>query len=333
MDKVTVVVPIYNTEKYIKKCIDSIINQTYSNLEIILVDDESPDCCPQICDEYQKIDSRIKVIHKKNEGLGYVRNTGINVCTGEYLTFVDSDDWIDNNHIENLVKEIQESDMVIASAKLCKENGDLIRKRPLEINNITQHELALDMIAPGGKANNELAVAMSVCFNLYKTKIIRDHELNFYSERDTVGEDLFFNLEYILLCKKVNVVNLYGYNYRTFEKSISHRYDPNRITRTEEYYNRLNTMIDNLGLRNEIDYRVERSTISKFRVAINNAMKSNIRLTTKYSIVKNILNNKVLIECLKNFPVHYYRKSLYILAIMMKNKMVLLTMLSFKIRG
>ena len=91
---VTVVIPIYNVEKYLNRCIESVAGQTYKNLEIILVDDESPDNCPRICEDWKNRDNRIKVIHKKNGGLGYARNTGIDCATGEYICFVDSDDYI-----------------------------------------------------------------------------------------------------------------------------------------------------------------------------------------------------------------------------------------------
>lgn len=106
---ISVIIPIYNVEKYIYRCLESVINQTYTNLEIILVDDESPDNCPQICDEYKQKDNRVTVIHKKNGGLSDARNTGINKCKGRYITFVDSDDWLPLNAIEilyyNLIKE------------------------------------------------------------------------------------------------------------------------------------------------------------------------------------------------------------------------------------
>ena len=92
---ISVIVPIYNVEKYLARCVDSIVNQTYKNLEIILVDDGSPDRCPQMCDDYAEKDSRIKVVHKKNGGLSDARNAGMAVATGEYISFIDSDDWID----------------------------------------------------------------------------------------------------------------------------------------------------------------------------------------------------------------------------------------------
>ena len=102
MPKVSVIVPIYKVEKYLRQCIDSIINQSLKDIEIILVDDGSPDNCPKICDEYKKIDSRIKVIHKKNGGLSSARNAGMKIATGEYIGFVDSDDYVSKEFLEEL---------------------------------------------------------------------------------------------------------------------------------------------------------------------------------------------------------------------------------------
>ena len=113
-EKISVIVPIYKTEQFLSKCIDSIINQTYKNLEIILVDDGSPDNCPKICDEYAKRDNRIKVIHKENGGLSSARNAGIEIATGDFSAFVDSDDWIDSDMYESLVKLSDEYNADIA---------------------------------------------------------------------------------------------------------------------------------------------------------------------------------------------------------------------------
>ena len=97
-DLVSIIVPIYGVEEYLNKCINSIINQTYKNLEIILVDDGSPDKCPEICDAFEKKDDRIKVIHKKNGGLSDARNAGLDIAHGDYFVFVDSDDWIEKHN-------------------------------------------------------------------------------------------------------------------------------------------------------------------------------------------------------------------------------------------
>ena len=102
MPKISIVIPVYNVEKYLDKCVQSARHQTLQDIEIILVDDESPDGCPQMCDEYAKQDGRIKVVHKKNGGLGFARNSGLEVATGEYITFLDSDDFVDLNTYEHL---------------------------------------------------------------------------------------------------------------------------------------------------------------------------------------------------------------------------------------
>ena len=101
---VSVIVPIYKVEPYLRWCLDSIVKQTYTNLEIILVDDGSPDGCPQICDEYAARDKRIVVIHKDNGGLSDARNAGLDICKGEYISFIDSDDWVANIYIEAMLK-------------------------------------------------------------------------------------------------------------------------------------------------------------------------------------------------------------------------------------
>lgn len=111
--KISVVVPIYNVEYYLRRCIESIINQSYKNLEIILVDDGSPDACPEICDDYVKKDDRIKVIHQENSGVSVARNNGIKLATGEYLVFVDGDDFLEFNMIEECVNIVEKNNLDI----------------------------------------------------------------------------------------------------------------------------------------------------------------------------------------------------------------------------
>ena len=122
--KVSIIVPVYKVEKYLRKCIDSIINQTLKDIEIILVDDGSPDNCGKICDEYAAKDTRIKVIHKENGGLSSARNAGMEVAEGEYIGFVDSDDWIETDYVGELLFCLiqSESDMAICSIR--HENKD-----------------------------------------------------------------------------------------------------------------------------------------------------------------------------------------------------------------
>lgn len=124
---VSVIVPVYNVEHYICRAVDSLLNQTYSYLDIILVDDGSPDKCPQICDEYARRDKRIRVIHKKNGGLSDARNVGLDIAKGEYLTFVDSDDYISLNAIEQFLRIVQEQnvDVVCCGLNIIDNNGKI----------------------------------------------------------------------------------------------------------------------------------------------------------------------------------------------------------------
>ena len=119
---VSIIVPIYKVEPYLRRCLDSIVNQTYTNLEIILVDDGSPDGCPQICDEYAAKDERIVVIHKENGGLSDARNAGLDICKGEYISFVDSDDWVDERYIEILFDLLTKENADIAIGEIKKTN-------------------------------------------------------------------------------------------------------------------------------------------------------------------------------------------------------------------
>lgn len=135
---ISVIVPIYKVEKYLSRCVDSILNQTYRNIEIILVDDGSPDRCGMICDEYQKKDRRIKVIHKKNGGLSDARNVGIKTARGEYITCIDSDDFISQFFLENLWIAIEKSSCEIATSWFVDyyEGDEIPQEQHLDIKDI-----------------------------------------------------------------------------------------------------------------------------------------------------------------------------------------------------
>lgn len=125
---ITIIIPIYKVEEYLEKCVDSVINQSYSNLEIFLVDDGSPDKCGEICESYAKADSRIKVIHKKNGGLSDARNVAIDVASGEYITFVDSDDYVSDDYVSTLYELIKKNDCKISvSGYIRFEQDDVLK--------------------------------------------------------------------------------------------------------------------------------------------------------------------------------------------------------------
>lgn len=168
---ISVIVPIYNVEQYLPRCIDSIINQTYKNLEIILVDDESPDNCGKICDEYKAKDARIRVIHQKNRGLSGARNAGIDIATGEFLGFVDSDDYIEPTMYETLYHDIKkfEAGLSICSRYYEFEDGKRVERYKLDkdIKVYTGKDAIVEM-------NNYSSFDMSAWDKLYKRELFAE---------------------------------------------------------------------------------------------------------------------------------------------------------------
>lgn len=209
---ITVVVPVYNVEKYLKKCIESIINQTYKNLEIILVDDGSPDNCGKICDDYKKQDSRIKVIHKKNGGLSDARNAGIDIANGEYITFIDSDDYIDDDYVELLYNAIvkDKTDMVISSHKVIYDNGTILEKATGERSILNSKEVLKRILYDEG-------IDLSAWAKLYKIELFR--KVRYPKER--LFEDAATTYKLVDKCKNISIVSKSTYNYMIRENSIT----------------------------------------------------------------------------------------------------------------
>lgn len=148
---ISIIVPVYKAEKYLDRCVESIVSQTYTNLEIILIDDGSPDNCPKMCDKWAKKDSRIKVIHKENGGAASARNAGLEAVTGDYIGFVDSDDYIDENMFSDLISSVctNNSDIAICNTNDLDSNGN-IALRSLNINDVIVDKYSLITLKKGG---------------------------------------------------------------------------------------------------------------------------------------------------------------------------------------
>ena len=209
---ISVIVPIYNVEKYLQKCVESIINQTYKNLEIILVDDGSPDNCPAICDSYAVKDSRIKVIHKVNGGLSDARNAGMKIATGEYISFIDSDDYISNDFINELYSAINSQNSDIAECKIIKVYED----EPLGEINDSCKITSFDCQRSLSKLIDEDGFHQHVWNKLYKSEIA----LKLLFEKGKLNEDEFWTYQVFGMAKKATVVEKTMYFYLQRKGSI-----------------------------------------------------------------------------------------------------------------
>lgn len=214
--KVSIIVPVYNVEKYLKRCVDSLCNQTYTNIEIILIDDGSTDSSGQKCDDHHKNDVRIKVYHQQNKGLSGARNTGIIHSTGEYLMFVDSDDYIANDAVEHFVKiaNAHEPDVVIGEAVQIsgKTIKPMVHHNLIPGKNYTGKEYIIAAI-------KDRAWYAPVWLNLYKKIFIAENNLFF--KEGIFHEDLEIEPRWAMCAKKIVYVNGVFYFYEKREDSIT----------------------------------------------------------------------------------------------------------------
>lgn len=211
-DLISVVVPCYNVEKYLEKCVNSIINQTYKNLEIILVDDGATDETPNICDKLAKTDTRIKVIHKENGGISDARNTGLSVAQGKYITFFDSDDWVESDTLNIAYREITEKnlDLVIWGyvADFVDDNEKIISSRNTTLNGVCEKNGDASVLL----SQKALGISGYVWNKLYKVDIIKNNEL-YFEKNVSLFEDILFNALYFCECQKILFLDYIGTHY------------------------------------------------------------------------------------------------------------------------
>ncbi len=339
---VSVIIPVYGVEKYLRQCLDTVIHQTYKELDIILVDDGSPDACPSICDEYKEKDQRITVIHKLNAGLGLARNSGLEIAKGEYIVFIDSDDWLELNYIERLVDTAKEneSDMVVCGFFKCENGGnkkcDSFSYVETEISydeSQIVEEVLMPVLGAKPEAKNDIDHSMSVWTNLYSRKIIVDNKIAFVNEREFLSEDLFFNIHYIMSCNKITVIPDVLYNYRFNNQSLTNAYRTDRYQLLCKLFSYECKILKQYGLFERAYFRVCRTFIMKARRAIHIIVSvKELSYRQKIHELKCILESDLLQEVLTTYPIKLYRFSLKIPAILMQKKFARLLYIEEKVR-
>lgn len=208
MAKISVIIPVYGVEKYLDRCVESIVNQTFKNLEIILVDDGSPDNCPKMCDEWASRDARIRTVHRENGGQSCARNTGLSVATGDYITFVDSDDWIERDTYEYCIKlfdRYKGANAVQFDVRLT-DTKNISIEQPEEVVNVYKDKEILEYYLD---TSTRKSGGFSVCRCLFEAPTAKRYRFR----EGKINEDIDYKYKVLRDCDEWVVTNHIGYFY------------------------------------------------------------------------------------------------------------------------
>lgn len=294
---VSIIVPVYNLERYILDCIQSLTNQTYTNLQIILIDDGSNDDSGKICDEWAAKDSRIEVIHKDNGGCSDARNAGLDKVKGEYTFFVDGDDYVLEDFIESIMNTVDpEIPFVGCSYYNLLSSGE--KTETVFINKeFSLKQFKQQILSDGSKVH-----FISVWGVRYLTKYIKNYQIRF-DTHTTVGEDMSFNFKYLSHCDRILSIDKKGYVYRYIEGSLMHQFYINKMDDTISECKMLESFLDfpEQYCRLQVYYwhRILEHYYKYYKKNISKSIKRQARKK-----IKETYKNKYFINCKK-----YLRKN------------------------
>ena len=292
---ISVIVPIYNVEKYLDKCLSSIVSQTYTNLEIILVDDGSPDNCPQMCDEWAKKDERVKVVHKENGGLVSARKAGCEIAMGEYIMNIDSDDFIGPSLIENVVNAINDNNAPDIIAFNCLHYFE--DSKTESINNAILEGLysndKLDIVKNGLLYDKTLKGRNfgSVIYSIWSKAIKKELYKKFQSlvpNEITKGEDVAVTIPAIMNCTSIYFGDFNEYYYRANPSSMIHSFSRQDFEKEKVLFAYLEPFIDKTYSNQLNAYMLNMSTIF-----IKQASLSSKKFKTAKAIIKNSITEEI----------------------------------------
>ena len=288
MPIISVIVPVYNVEKYVGRCIESILVQTFTDFELILVDDGATDNSGKICDQYAEKDDRIRVIHKENGGVSAARNSGIDYSSGEYIMFVDSDDYIDKPMLEDMIR-YSGSDMIISGLKYIDINGNEMSNRI---------EIAFENITISDFFNKYYIDLDSKCIlsgpynRFYKKCIIDKYNIRF-NVNMSIFEDGLFVTEFLCRCDRISNISKSYYNYVQYNNgNLMTKYNDNAIEASLIFYNTEKALLKKLGTDQDgIKKYIDEKEISSIANCISHIYsRSKLKTSEKYKKLKSELS-------------------------------------------
>ena len=303
---VSIVVPVYNVERFLDRCVTSLVNQTLKDIEIILVDDDSPDNSKFMCDEWEKRDLRIRVLHKNNEGLGLTRNAGLSLAKGEYIAFVDSDDFVEIDMYERLYEECKKLDLdcIFSEFNVDDYPGFRVVSRPekLYVGRKEIEQLRLDIVGAEPSYVSGVKYHCSSCKGLYSLDTIKRNNIQFKSEREYIAEDMLFNLDFLFYSERVKIVPWQFYHYCLNDTSLTHSYRSDRWSKNLLMLKMLNKN-EQYENKNELALRLNRTAIFYTMSSISQEWKRDIPYRDKIKAIEQIENEPVITNALVGYPI------------------------------
>lgn len=295
MIKTSVIVPVYNVEKYLSKCIDSILSQSFREFELILVDDGSTDNSGKICDEYLQRDSRVIVIHKTNTGVSSARNTGISAAKGRYITFVDSDDYLDKDFLSNAITKIEEenADLYISGIQMETYCNEVC----VDTKSYTfSHNMVCDVCRLLVRENIDYpTICISgPCCKLYRRDIIIEKEILF-DISISLGEDCIFNLDYLASINKIYCdTEIFYYYRRENANSLYSRFNSEIFKINEKIINRKIELCEQVGINEKYILALQHEFVNNVIGSIIHFYIHNASKTQKFTLFQDLSRHSLI---------------------------------------
>ena len=308
MSVVSVLVSVYNAERFIDKCLESLVNQTKKELDILLIDDGSKDKSLQKCHEWAQKDDRIRVFHKENGGLSSARNFGMQYVQGDYVSFIDPDDWIELDMLETVTTQMEQDDSQICISGQIKEYKNKSEKvtPPLPAgcyeNGQKDVEILFSLLS-NKRMPNGYSFVRSVARNVYKTSFITNNNLSFASEREFFAEDFHFNTTAYKIADKISVCENHFYHYTMSETSLTHIYRENRWRMWQNMINYVSEKFTEYNLMEEAKDQFDCFIVNEAFSCIQNecyAADDSVSKRKRKQNIKEILKDKRVVDGLKN---------------------------------